>query len=150
MTEMLKPVASERVETLLKEMNYSYGRDDENDLMGLWDGNVFYFLAPPSGDLLQIMSFFRHDFAAQHEEQLRDFIDEWHRTKYWPRLTMLRVGEDESELRIRADHGVHYEHGASDEQLRLQINCALQTALRSYSALTQTFGLEFPEPGSGS
>lgn len=140
-TPAVQPLSDKLLEEIFNAEDWKYTRDDDGDLCGMWDGHIFYFMMPSESDTLMVFSIMRQDIEPSQEAMLRDILDEWHRSKFWPRATW-QYNEERMVLEVRADHNVNYEHGVSKKQLLQHVQCAISTTLSLFSELQEKLNLE--------
>ncbi|MDR1635401.1 MAG: YbjN domain-containing protein, partial [Bifidobacteriaceae bacterium] len=63
--------------------------------------------------------------------------DEWHFAKIWPKG--YTTVDDSGRVWVLAEHSVDWEHGVTDEQLRLTIRCGITTSLSLFNKLHERF-----------
>lgn len=134
------PVTRDRLVLLFEDQGWKYFIDNEGDLGGNWDTNLFYFMIRGTTDqVLHIQSMWHVTPDMDRLEEIRFFLDTWHRDRLWPKC-FHRI-TDEGRIRVFAEHNVDFEHGATDEQLFDQVQCGLSTALQLYESLESELGL---------
>lgn len=134
------PISRDRLVRLFEEQGWKYYIDNEGDLGGNWDDNQFYFmLRGADSEILHIQSMWHTTLDIEHLEEVRLFIDTWHRDRLWPKCYH-RIS-DEGRIRVFAKHTVDMEHGATDAQLLQQVRCALGTATQFYDEITRGLGV---------
>ena len=125
--DSVRPIAKERIEKIFDGQGWYYGRDDDDDVCGRWDGAPFFFLF--MGQMNEILS------VTSRMAEDRDRI--WPKAFYAP--------TDDGTLRVMTEVNVDYEHGATDAQLLQQINCSIATQLSLYDHIRETLGIEKEE-----
>lgn len=134
------PVTQERLKALLDSRNWNWWVDNDGDLGGMWDDNPFYFiLTGNQNEILQIYGNLSESISINHLDAVRDFILKWHHDKLWPKCYH-RI-TDTGVIRIFTENTIDWEHGATDQQIMQQIECALGTAGSFYSALRSELGI---------
>ncbi len=133
-------VTRDRLLDLFEQNQWKYFVDNEGDLGGNWDDDQFYFLLRGSdSEILHIQSMWHMTPRIDFLEDVRTFIEQWHREHLWPKCYH-RIS-DEGRIRVFCENTVDYEKGASDAQLLQQIRCALGTASGFYDELTTALQL---------
>jgi hypothetical protein len=134
----LAPLTRDRIEAALKSRSWNYQIDSDGDIGGIWDNNVFYFFQyGEQKEILQIRGRWNQALPIELRPQALLAIDEWHLTKIWPK-GYTRV-DDQGRLWVHSEHSVDWEHGVTDEQLILTIQCGITTSLSMYRFLAEKF-----------
>lgn len=144
------PLSDERIEKIFEEQGWHYGRDDDGDLCGAWNGHMHFFMFGESKEAFMVHSIMRQDIPLDKEAELREFIEDWHRHHFWPRA-YYRVSDERGVIDVRADVNVYYEYGASNAQLLRHLKCAFGTFYQLFKAIEERFELDpVEEPSSDS
>ena len=114
--DSVRPISKERIEKIFDGQGWYYGRDDDDDVCGRWDGAPFFFL-----------------FMGQDQEILQVTDRIWPKAFYAP--------SEAGPLRIMTEVNVDYEHGATDAQLLQHVNCAIATSLSLFDHIRETLGI---------
>jgi len=134
------PVTRDRLVSIFEGNGWKYYIDNEGDLGGNWDDNQFYFLLRGDNDeILHIQSMWHMTPTIDRLEEVRSFVEQWHRDHLWPKCYH-RIS-DEGRIRVFCENTVDHELGATDAQLLQQIHCALGTATSFYDELSATLRL---------
>jgi hypothetical protein len=143
----LRPLSKERIKAALEAENWTFSVDSDGDIGGLWDSNVFYFFTyGEQKEILQIRGRWHQDLPIELRAQVREALDEWHFAKIWPKG--YTTVDDSGRVWVLAEHSVDWEHGVTDEQLRLTMRCAITTSLSLFSKLHERFVTLSPkDPG---
>ena len=129
----------ERIEEALRRKEWHYQIDEDGDVCGLWDDNLFYFLqVGEQHEILHVRGRWHHSLNIDQRAEAREVIDDWHRDRLWPK-GYTRVNDD-GELRVYAEHTVDFENGVTDDQLLQTIRCAISTSLQLFEHLAEHFG----------
>ncbi|WP_076465992.1 YbjN domain-containing protein [Actinomyces mediterranea] len=135
----VRPISTERMALLFDTEGWHWRIDDDGDLGGMWDGSMFYFrLTGKDKEVLNIVSFMKGTYPRELRSDLLNHIEDWHRTKLWPKGYFREVPGDR--LQVMAEVNVDYEHGATDAQLMQNFRCALGTTLQFFTSITEQFG----------
>ncbi|MCL2423844.1 MAG: YbjN domain-containing protein [Micrococcales bacterium] len=131
----LVPVTVDRLAEVLEaeELNFGYS-EDHSRLGGFWDDHLVEFIF--RGDVLQIRAHWGRPLSQDHAAELLDWLNTRNSQWIWPKVYLER---EDDELAVAAEHSVNYEHGASDEQLLLHVQCAISTSLGAFRELDATF-----------
>ena len=130
------PISRDRMVALFEHKGWKYFIDNEGDLGGNWDDNQFYFMVRgQQNEILHIQAMWHTTLDIEYLERVRSFIENWHRDRLWPKCYH-RIS-DEGRIRVYCENTVDHEHGATDDQLRQQINCALGTASQFFDDISQ-------------
>lgn len=136
----IAPISRDRLVSLFEAQEWKYFIDNEGDLGGNWDANLFYFMIRGTDDqVLHIQSMWHITPDIERLEEVRLFLDTWHRDRLWPKC-FHRI-TDAGRIRVFAEHNVDFEHGATDDQLFDQVQCGLSTTLQFYAALESELGV---------
>lgn len=134
------PITRDRLVSIFEDNGWKYYIDNEGDLGGNWDDNQFYFLLRgEDGEILHIQSMWHMTPNIDRLEEVRSFIEQWHREHLWPKCYH-RIS-DEGRIRVFCENTVDHELGATDAQLLQQIHCALGTATSFYDELSAAMGV---------
>lgn len=137
-TPSLAPLSQERLKAVLEADGMNYGIDDDGDLGGWWDGHLFYFfLMGPAKEILQIRGRWNRDIPNSELEALLATANQVHIERMFPRVAVL-PGDDGS-LGIYGAHTVDYEHGVTDDQLRLHFATAISSTLQFFTLLDERY-----------
>ncbi|MDR2347419.1 MAG: YbjN domain-containing protein [Bifidobacteriaceae bacterium] len=132
------PLTRDRVEAALKAEEWSYQIDSDGDIGGIWESNIFYFfLYGDQREILQVRGRWHQDLPIELRAQVREVIDNWHFTKIWPKA--YTTVDDSGRMWVLAEHTVDWEHGVSDDQLRLTLRCSITTTLSLFRHLQERF-----------
>ena len=134
---VVSPLTRERVQRICDEQKWNYEVDGDGDVAGSWNGEPFYFIVAGDHDeILQVSSRLNRPIEEFEVETARQFVDDWHRDKIWPKLAL---GQDsEGVIRLHATFAVDYEYGVADSQILQQLLCAIGTVGNAYDALRDT------------
>lgn len=134
------PISAERLVGLFDQRGWKYFVDNEGDLGGYWDDNRFYFLVRGSDhEILHVQGLWHLSLRFERLEEVRSFIEQWHRDHLWPKCYH-RI-TDEGRIRVFTENTVDWEHGATDEQLLQQISCALGTSAQFFDTMAEALGV---------
>lgn len=134
------PVSQDRLKALFDARKWKWWIDNDGDLGGMWDDNPFYFiLGGGDKEILQIYGTLSESVPIERLDAVREFILQWHHDKLWPKCYH-RI-TDSGMVRICTENNVDWEPGVSDEQLMLQVECALGTADSFYTELRRALGI---------
>ncbi|MCL2466217.1 MAG: YbjN domain-containing protein [Micrococcales bacterium] len=134
----LVPVSVDRLAEILEEqdppLHFGYS-DDRSRLGGFWDDHLVEFIF--RGEVLQIRAHWGRPLAEDHTPELLEWLNTRNWQWIWPKLYVER--DDDDGLAVAAEHSINYEHGASDEQLLLHVQCAIATSLAAFRELDHKF-----------
>ncbi|MSS85020.1 YbjN domain-containing protein [Actinomycetaceae bacterium WB03_NA08] len=134
------PLSQERLITVFKENDWRYFIDDEDDFGALWDGSTFFFLLRgDEQEILHIQSLWNREIDPERLDDVRIFIEEWHRTHFWPKC-FYRIRED-GKVRVFTENNIDWEHGVTDKQLQQQVTCAVASSRSFYDGLEAELAL---------
>ncbi len=133
-------ITQDRIKAIFDAKKWHYYVDNEGDLGGMWDDNTFHFMLRGRDKEILIISGRWHDsLSIDRLDEIRRFINEWHRTKLWPKCYH-RI-DDEGRVRLYTEVSIDHEHGATDDQLSQHIACALGTSGQFFDAVAEELGV---------
>ncbi|WP_128772179.1 type III secretion system chaperone family protein [Actinomyces oricola] len=137
-----EPLSVERLERIFEHKSWYYRLDEDGDLTGRWDNEIFTFmLRGPDRDILNIMGYMCEDIPMSRLEEARFALEEWHHSHLWP-TCFWRENEDAGlTFSVGASVAVDWEHGVTDDQLAQQIDCALSTCMQAFDDMRARLGL---------
>jgi hypothetical protein len=137
--QALPQLTRERVEGALRARDWKFSVDSDGDVWGIWDGNRFYFfITGRQKEILQIQSRWDRPLGVENRGEVLLAINEWHQTRLWPK-GYIHV-DDQGKVWVHGEHVVDWEHGVTDKQLELTINCAISTSLQLFEFMSERFG----------
>lgn len=134
------PLSRDRVEAFLAGRGWNYGIDDDGDLGGGWDGNVFYFFVQGARrEILQVRGRWHRTLPAEEHVGLVMLANEINQDKVWPKVYARVEGE---RVAVYTEVSTDLEHGVADDQLGQLVECGLYTGLQLFEQLDE----RFPDP----
>jgi len=131
------PLTRDRVAAALGSMDCQFGRDEDGDCFGNWDGHTFrFFCVGNEGEIFTVRSFWNPEPPLDMQPQVLQELNQWHGERIWPKAY---VNEYNSKLIISAEHSVDYEHGLTDNQLIQHLQCAINTMIGLFEHLETRF-----------
>lgn len=122
-------LSRDRVAAILEKNDWSFGTDDDGDLIGTWDDTPFWFvLTGQQKEILQVVCQCRKTFEPNQLLDLQRALDDWNRDKIWPRA-YFRTRPQTGALVIFGDVAIDYEKGVTDDQIEQQLHCAIDTGV---------------------
>ena len=147
LTGLNPPVSRERIAALLEAAEWRVSTDDDGDVFGTWDGNLFYFfLMGAQDEILQIRGRWAGSAPLGAQAELLPFLDEHHRDRLWPKAY---TREDPDGTGVYAEVSTDLEHGVADDQLDQLLRCGLFTSLQLFDRLSETFPQWAPRESEG-
>lgn len=142
---VVRPLTREAVSTVLDDWAAHYRVDDDGDVVGYWDGNLFVFLVRGGADrtLLSVRGRWARQLPLDHRAELLDVVDEWHRDTLWPKCYLR---EEDDELAVYTELNVPLGRGTTLAQLAEVMQCALATGCQLFDHLVE----KYPDPDAGS
>lgn len=135
------PLTSARVVRWLHRQGFSYFLDSDGDVGGLWRSRLYYFLLlGTDGEILQVRGAWNREIAIERLEEVLEFCNDWNTDRLWPKA-YLRV-RDDGMVHVFAETTVDLEHGVTDRQLDLLLQCGLSTGSALFDSLDQLY----PDP----
>ena len=106
--DMVRPISQERVGLLFDGEGWDWEIDQDGDLRGMWEGQLFCFrFLGDSQEVLSIIAFMSETIPAKYEADLLLFLEGWHREYLWPKAYFHR--EAKGGLRLVAEVNSDYE-----------------------------------------
>ncbi|MBD7950187.1 YbjN domain-containing protein [Oerskovia sp. NPDC056781] len=134
------PLSRDRVEAFLAGKGWNYGIDDDGDLGGGWDGNVFYFFVQGSKqEILQVRGRWHRTLPAEEHVGLVMLANDFNQRKVWPKVFCRVEGE---RVAIYTEVATDLEFGVADDQLGQLVECGLYSGLQFFEQLDE----QFPAP----
>lgn len=131
------PVSRERIVALLEAAEWNVSVDDDGDVFGTWDGNLFYFfLMGENEEILHVRARWAGSVPLGSQADLLPFLDESHRERLWPKAY---TREDGDSTGVYAEVSTDLEHGVADDQLEQLLKCGLFTSLQLFDRLSEAF-----------
>ncbi|MDO4259886.1 MAG: YbjN domain-containing protein [Actinomycetaceae bacterium] len=131
------PLSQERLIAVFKREGWHFQVDGDGDMGAVWEDQIFWFVVTgPEKEILQIVAPLHARIEAPRES-VRDFIDEWHAGRFWPKACT-RLNDDGT-VAIMSEVNIDWEKGVTDDQLAQQVKCAIGTTLGMYEQLKESF-----------
>jgi hypothetical protein len=131
----LAPLTFERVEAVLKQQGFHFFIDSDGDLGGNWDDHMFYFFfLGKDKEILQVRGQWNRRPGPERLPDVLAAANNWNTHKIFPKIY---VHADDGVVRVFGEHSVDYEHGVSDEQILLHIQCAINTTVSFFETLEE-------------
>ncbi len=134
----LARLSKERIAAAMEEAGWRFGYDEDGDLETGFEGGFYGLLVSgPEGEIFTIRGTWYPTLSGEQLGEAVSACVDWNRETLWPK-TFPNV-RDDGVVRLHTEHSVDYEHGATDEQLRLQLTCALRTSEGFFRHLNEVF-----------
>ncbi|MBE7698911.1 YbjN domain-containing protein [Oerskovia sp. Sa1BUA8] len=134
------PLSRDRVEAFLSGKGWHYGIDDDGDLGGGWDGNVFYFFVQgDEQEILQVRGRWHRTLPAEEHVGAVMLANDFNQRKVWPKVFCRLEGE---RVAFYTEVATDLEFGVADDQLAQLVECGLYTGLQFFEQLDE----RFPDP----
>lgn len=134
------PLSQERLIEIFDKEGWVYNIDDDGDLGGRWGDGIFYFLVHGSkNEIFQVMGRWMRPVPEDRLEELKVFIEDWHREHFWPKC--FHVVDKDGLVKVNSEFEIDLEFGASTKQLAQHVHCALGTSMQFFNAVSEHFGL---------
>lgn len=135
------PVSMERVTEIFRDNGWNYETDEDGDAYGGWGNGFFIFqLGGQQKEVLCISGRTRYLIPADKIDDARIFIEDWHRTKHWPKAYVFT--DDDGDTSVKTEVTIDHEHGATKDQLQLHVTLALDTTLAMFKELAEQLNIE--------
>lgn len=141
MTEQPKEVLTQdSLIEYFKSQNWKYFTDNEGDLGGMWDNDIFHFMIRGAQkEILSVSGRWHDTIDASRLQEVRMFINKWHAEKLWPKC-FHRIN-DNGDVYVITEVNIDWEQGATKEQLQQHIDCALGTSGQFFKALSEALNV---------
>lgn len=143
--QRVSPLTKERVAAIFDERGWRYSEDDDGDLTAVWDGDFFsYLLRGDNNEILNVLGYIKEDIPMTRLDEARFALDEWHRDHLWPTAFWRENDDAGLTFSIGAAVAIDWEHGVTDKQIYLQLDCAMSTILKCFDDVRSRLGMEQP------
>jgi len=122
----LAPLSKERIEHVLTQVGYKFGRDSDDDVYGVWESGTYYFFATgPSNSILDIHGYldFSVPRAALNVALLT--INRYNSEKRAPKLYLIL---SDQEIKFHTQFIADFSSGCTDDQIRDCLEWGVQFA----------------------
>lgn len=144
-TEPASEFGRDRVVSYLVSKDLKFTLDDEGDIIGIWDGNPFWFLfLGPGGAFFQLRGRWHRRVSHQNRTLMMQSLNDWNREKLWPKA-FLREDDDGLQNSVFGETTFDFSEGVTDKQLHYTIEYSLQCTLQLFEHLTSVVG---PDTGA--
>jgi hypothetical protein len=117
------------VQQVLDEFGLKHGVDEDGDLVVRWERcSVFFFFYGEKQEVVQARLYMNRRFAVENRTTLVLLLDEWNRTKLFPKA--YTVLPDDGLVGICAEQCHDFEPGVTRAQLKYAIGMWIDTLLR--------------------
>lgn len=131
---LVYPLSKERLVALFEAEGFRYYEDSDGDVGGFWDFNTFHFVfSGEKQELLHILSRGRRVLSMKYLDIVRQKIKEFNAEKIFP-TCFYRISDD-GMLTVHTQLTYDWEYGVSDNQLEMQLQCAVTTSRQFYEEL---------------
>ena len=112
----LLPLTDDLIRSVLDDRGFVYGRDDDGDIHGNWQGTVIYFFRiGEQREMLQIRALAPAVFDIDRVPELYAFCNSWNHDRLWPKA-YVHVADDGT-ARVVGELIADWEHGVTAAQL---------------------------------
>jgi hypothetical protein len=117
------------VQQVLDEFGLKHSLDDDGDLVVRWERcSVFFFFYGDRDEVLQARLYMNRRFAVETRTSLVLLLDEWNRTKLFPKA--YTVLPDDGLVGVCAEQCHDFEAGITRTQLKYAVGMWIDTLLR--------------------
>jgi hypothetical protein len=117
------------VQQILDEFGLKHSIDDDGDLVVRWEKcSVYFFFYGDRNEVLQTRMYLNRRFSVDVRGSLALMLDEWNRTKLFPKA--YTVLPDDGMVGLCAEHCHDFEPGVTRAQLKYAIGMWTDTLLR--------------------
>lgn len=135
----------DRVVSYLVGKDLKFTLDDEGDIIGIWDGNPFWFLfLGPGGAFFQLRGRWHRKVSHQNRTLAMQALNDWNREKLWPKA-FIREDDDGLQNSVFGETTFDFSEGVTDKQLHYTIEYSLQCTLQLFEHLTSVVSLDSSE-----
>lgn len=129
------PIGQGRLISLLSELGYKFSTDEDGDVIGIWDGNAFWFMFLGTNDgFFQIRSRWHRGVGSLDKSLALQTCNDWNRDKLWPK-TFVREDPESQGYVVYAENTFDFSDGATPKQFSYSIELALKSTLHFYQHL---------------
>ncbi|MDO8107393.1 YbjN domain-containing protein [Isoptericola sp. b441] len=126
------PVTRERIAAYLQAEGYHTRADEDGDVTGVWNGHRFWFILLGERDeVLQVRGRAEHVLPVERRSAALLAVNDWNRDRIWPKAYLR---EEDDGLALYGEMSVDLEHGVTDAQLALLLDCGLATSIQLFRA----------------
>ena len=143
-TDSPSPLTLERVAQELRRCDYNFDETDDGELVGLWDGNPFWFrILGDESQILQVRGAWREPVDAVSKMDLLQMVNDWNRDFLWPKAYAWPA---ENGTGLIVEHSITLAHGVTDLQIAVFVDLALGTGTSFFSKVAEKLpgGAEAP------
>jgi hypothetical protein len=116
---------NENLQRILREFKLKSVIDDDGDLAVRWDRySIYFFHYGPDAEVLQARLYLNHRFDVDHRQSLVMLIDDWNRSKLFPKA--YTVLPDDGMVGLCAEQAFDFEGGTTAEVLRFTVGSWIQ------------------------
>jgi len=134
--EGIRPLTNDLITKALDAREYQYFVDDDGDVGGYWDENLFYFLRiGEAQEVLLVRLRAQRTFGTDDLPRLYSFCNGWNDDKLWPKA-YVRVGTGEA-VHVYGELVTDLEHGVAAPQLDQLLMCAISSGCELGGAVTE-------------
>jgi hypothetical protein len=124
--EGILPLTNDLITKALDTREYQFFVDDDGDVGGYWDENLFYFLRiGEDQEVLLVRLRAQRTFGTDDIPRLYSFCNSWNDDKLWPKA-YVKVGAGEA-VHVYGELATDLEHGVALRQLDQLIMCAISS-----------------------
>jgi len=133
-TETLLPLSNELITATLDSRGYRYFVDNDGDVGGYWDENLFYFFRiGKAQEVLLIRVRAQRAFSTDDIPRLYSFCNGWNDDKLWPKAY---VAVNSGHAHVYGELATDLEHGVAQPQLDQLILCAISSGCELAATVT--------------
>ncbi|MDY5584996.1 MAG: YbjN domain-containing protein [Arcanobacterium sp.] len=136
------PITMQRIQQVFVNNDWVYDLIDENTIQTGFDGYLFRVKLDVESEYVHIAGYNKEVLSDKLFDIVSGHIQEWHRTKLFPKAYLMNADEEEGMQLVTEHSGSYRTTGATDEQLKVLFNCAIPTALSFFRELQQQITLE--------
>lgn len=137
----LQLLSDARVEGAMDSLDWQWQRTDSGLLVAWWDVGPLFVLIDDAAEVLSVTALVDLDIPEDKAAAVDDFIDFWHRERWWPTCRRTGGGSDDNS-QVLTEVAGFYPGGVADEQIAVLLRQAVSATTQFANALMHGVGLE--------
>jgi hypothetical protein len=134
MSAVLQPLSNDMIKACLKEREFAYVVDEDDDIRGDWQGCLIYFFRIGSkSEIIQVRILTHPDFTTDDVPKLYAFCNAWNHDRLWPKAYVHTA--DDGVVRVVGEVSADFEHGVTLPQLDQVMICGIGTGVELAEAV---------------
>lgn len=133
----LQPLTRDRVEAVLKSLDFEYDVDEDGDIATGFEDGVYWIFVDEEEGILSVRGQWRGILPESMHAEAMQAAHEWNRERIWPKTFADLT--DLQDVFLVTGYTVDYQPGVSDDQIEQHIRCAIGTSEGFFEALKERF-----------